>query len=84
MWAFLFILFRVQEWLVIVFKKCYVDIQEFNAEMDDGMLDLRVTVKATRGTESTFDKLKRFICSKYPLEDHFVWEEYEVPRMARV
>ena len=48
------------------------------------MLDLRVTVKATQGTESVFDKLKKSICSKYPLDDHFVWEEYELPRMARV
>lgn len=62
----------------------YIDVQEFNAEMDDGMLDLHITVKGTRGTESVFDKLKQSICSKYPLDDHFIWEEYEVPRMARV
>lgn len=48
------------------------------------MMDLRVTVKGTRGTEGTFERLKEHICSKYPVEDHFLWEEYEVPRVARV
>ena len=76
--------FSIRGWPVVILLNYYVDVQEFNAEMDDGVLDLHITVKGTRGTESVFDKLKQSICSKYPLDDHFIWEEYEVPRMARV